>query len=882
MPIGAIRTFAIAILFLGLASAQLPDNAKAVGMTVSVASSLRVAMEEVTAAYELQHPQTKVTLNFGSSGALQQQIEQGAPVDVFLPASSRQLDALESQGLIIKETRRDLLVNEVVLIAPAGSTAPKDFAGLGASDFGLLALGDPASVAAGEYGREVLRSLGLWSAVEPRLVLAKDVRQVLTYVESGNAAAGLVYATDARASNKIRLVAKASPGSHAPIVYPVAAMRRSAHLPQAREFVAFLFTSTAQDIFRKHGFLPGPPPTSASEKAPDHPWDLSPLWISIQTSAAATVLTFLLGLYAAYQMSRYQGRGKGLLDGLFTLPLVLPPTVIGFFLLLLFGRNSPLGQLLQEVGLTIAFSWTATVIAATVVAFPMMYRTSLGALEQVPPAFLEAARTLGASEWRVFRSVMLPLAGPGILAGTVLAFARALGEFGATLMLAGNIPGRTQTMPVAIFFAAEGGEMNRALGWVMLIVALSLTIIAALSYWSRRQLTPVASKRAPLPEPDPEKPMAKYSVGGNPNRASRKELLFDVHRQAGDFSLRTAFQLSEGPMGLLGASGSGKSMTLRCLAGIETPQQGSIVLNGRVLFDNSERINIPPSERRIGVLFQDYALFPHMTVRQNIAFGLHGLPAAEQQARIDDSLQLVRMEGFEDRYPAELSGGQRQRCALARALATHPDALLLDEPFSALDPHLRRQLENQLREALSAYQGVVVFVTHDLAEAFRFCRDLVVLEAGKVIASGPRGQLFEQPGTTSAARLTGCKNIASAVQAEPGLIHVPAWGISLQVPGPVGKELTHVGIRAHHLRIAERATREGSDNTTNVFSAWLKEVSESPHEMTLYLQLRDIALGHDAMHLQMDVPKQLWTEIAARPQPWPIQLPPERLLLLSN
>jgi molybdate transport system permease protein len=204
------------------------------------------------------------------------------------------------------------------------------------------------------------------------------------------------------------------------------------------------------------------------------PADLSPLWVSLETSTAATALAFVFGVGAAAAMHRYNGRGRGLLDGLLTLPLVLPPTVVGFFLLLIFGRRSAIGQVLEQVGFRIAFSWPGTVIAATVVAFPLMYRATLGAFEQVNPNLLGAARTLGASEWRTFHRVLLPLARPGVMAGLVLTFARALGEFGATLMLAGNIPGKTQTMPVAIFFAADGGDMGRALSWVVLIVILSL------------------------------------------------------------------------------------------------------------------------------------------------------------------------------------------------------------------------------------------------------------------------------------------------------------------------------------------------------------------------------------------------------------------------
>ena len=209
---------------------------------------------------------------------------------------------------------------------------------------------------------------------------------------------------------------------------------------------------------------------------------MSPLWVSLATSCTATLLAFFLGVGAAAAMRRYEGRACGLFDGILTLPLVLPPTVVGFFLLLMFGRRSPIGAVLEQAGLRIAFSWPATVIAATVVAFPLMYRAALGAFEQVNSQLIDAAYTLGASEWQAFRRVMLPLARPGLVAGTVLTFARALGEFGATLMLAGNIPGRTQTMPVAIFFAAEGGDMRGALVWVVSIIGISLVTITALNY----------------------------------------------------------------------------------------------------------------------------------------------------------------------------------------------------------------------------------------------------------------------------------------------------------------------------------------------------------------------------------------------------------------
>lgn len=200
--------------------------------------------------------------------------------------------------------------------------------------------------------------------------------------------------------------------------------------------------------------------------------DLNPLWVSIKTATLATITTFIVGIAVAYWMLGYRGRWKSLIEGIFIAPLILPPTVVGFLLLLLFGKQGVLGKLTAQFDFTIVFTWYAAVITATVVSFPLMYKTALGAFEQVDPNLLQVAQTLGASNLSIFARVLLPLSIPGILAGTTLAFARSLGEFGATLMLAGNIPGQTQTVPMAIYFAVEAGAMNEAWLWVSLIVVI--------------------------------------------------------------------------------------------------------------------------------------------------------------------------------------------------------------------------------------------------------------------------------------------------------------------------------------------------------------------------------------------------------------------------
>jgi molybdate transport system permease protein len=215
------------------------------------------------------------------------------------------------------------------------------------------------------------------------------------------------------------------------------------------------------------------------------PIDWSPIRISLETSSTATLITLVAGLAAAAWRERRTGPAAVIVDGIFLLPLVLPPTVVGFLLLLLFGRNGPFGQLLLQLGASVVFSWPATVIAATVISFPLMYLTARAALEQVDPRLLEAAKTLGASEWRSFRQIALPLAWPGILAGAILSFARALGEFGATLMVAGNIPGRTATIPIAIYFAVEANDVSRAAVWCVVDILISLVLLAGLYSWTR-------------------------------------------------------------------------------------------------------------------------------------------------------------------------------------------------------------------------------------------------------------------------------------------------------------------------------------------------------------------------------------------------------------
>jgi len=597
--------------------------------------------------------------------------------------------------------------------------------------------------------------------------------------------------------------------------------------------------------------------------------DLSPLLISLATTVTATAATFVLGLLAAWRILGMRSTLRNWLDGLLTLPLILPPTVVGYLLLLVFGRRSPVGIALAHLGIIIIFSWPATVIAATVVAFPLMYRTTLGAFEQVNQALPNAARTLGAGEALIFRKILLPLAGPGILAGSVLAFARALGEFGATLMLAGNIPGHTQTLPIAIFSAVEEGNLHTAYLWVIVLILISTGMIQLLhlpqqSFFARRRkpASPQAEVSYQLEAQDPTRAPSNLSV--------------DVTKSLESYCLDLHFETHNRTVGLLGESGAGKSMTFRMIAGIETPDSGRIQLNHRILYDSARKINLPAALRKIGVVFQDYALFPHYTVAENVEFALHQLSSSKRENRARQLLNLLQIGDLADRYPRELSGGQRQRVAIARCLATEPDALLFDEPFSALDPHLRRSTEELLRKTLRTYSGAILFITHDMEEAFRFCEDLAVVHQGKIVNHTEKHSLFENPGTVHVARLTGCKNIVAARFIDATTMEVDAWQCRLRLAAPAPTTTSHLGYRSHHF---EFVTSGNADD--NTFPCWLIESSEAPHEVTLYLHLhRPPEAGEDAQ-VQVDVSKQVWRVLQPQAQPWLIRFAPEKILPLE-
>lgn len=354
------------------------------------------------------------------------------------------------------------------------------------------------------------------------------------------------------------------------------------------------------------------------------------------------------------------------------------------------------------------------------------------------------------------------------------------------------------------------------------------------------------------------------------------DIAIDIRKAFPDFLLDVSLHTSSGRLGLLGASGAGKSMLLRCVSGLVRPDQGKIVIGGKVLFNAQQGINLQPRDRRIGFIFQNYALFPHMTVQQNITFGLEGLPdqlKAESAARL---LERFHLHDIGNRYPSQISGGQQQRVAIARALAIEPEILLLDEPLSALDEHLRGHMIQEMLEDLKDFKGSVLLVTHNLDEAYRMCSDLAIMHRGRIESLGPKDWLFKHPQTIESARITGCKNIAGATWEADQRIRVPAWGVSLKTASGPGATQGYGGIRAHHIRLAQ------PHRTDNAFKAWIADHCETSTRITLYLKIDAKPETAGDYTLQYETTPEHWQVIQTLEQPFGIELPPEHVFFVSR
>lgn len=339
-----------------------------------------------------------------------------------------------------------------------------------------------------------------------------------------------------------------------------------------------------------------------------------------------------------------------------------------------------------------------------------------------------------------------------------------------------------------------------------------------------------------------------------------------IKKDFGDFSLNINLCAGNEVMGLLGPSGCGKSMTLKCIAGVVKPDDGRIVLDGKVLFDHATHTNLAPQSRRVGFLFQNYALFPHMTVRDNIRMGARReRKTARGEKHINDIMERFEIAALANHYPAQLSGGQQQRTALARILVSEPEILLLDEPFSALDTHLRFRLERELRAVTRQFGKTVLLVSHDRDEIFRMADRIAIMNKGRIDVCGDKAQVFQNPSTCQAAILTGCKNISACCANGPRSLYATDWGISLETASdPSGFEA--VGVRMHDVLYGEGE---------NAHRFEVLEEIEIPFSVTVMVRPE----GHSAaIPLGWEADKALWQAVRAKVVT--LHIPKEHVMLL--
>lgn len=344
---------------------------------------------------------------------------------------------------------------------------------------------------------------------------------------------------------------------------------------------------------------------------------------------------------------------------------------------------------------------------------------------------------------------------------------------------------------------------------------------------------------------------------------------FHIRKKLGSFTLDSQMRSEAKRIGILGASGCGKSMTLRCLAGIERPDSGYIHLEQTTVYDSEKKRCVTPQKRHVGYLFQHYALFPTMTVEQNIAAGLTGTKQ-EKTARVQEMIEKFQLSGLEKKLPGQLSGGQQQRTALARIMAYEPEVILLDEPFSALDAFLKDRLQQELMEMLEEYQGTVILVSHSRDEIYRFSEELLVMAEGHIICQGKTKDVFADPKVKEAARLTGCKNIVEAVKKNHHELEISAWGASLKLRQEIPEDISFVGIRAHDFIPIWGEKRE------NCIRIMPGTAAELPFEKKFFLHTE----GNGEEELCWFVQREQLKETEAKGLPAYLQIPEEKLLLL--
>lgn len=360
-----------------------------------------------------------------------------------------------------------------------------------------------------------------------------------------------------------------------------------------------------------------------------------------------------------------------------------------------------------------------------------------------------------------------------------------------------------------------------------------------------------------------------------------------IQKQLNSFRLDVAFSLGDELLAIFGPSGSGKSLTLQCIAGLLKPDAGTVAINGRTVFDAARGLNLPPQERRVGYVFQNYALLPYLTVADNVAYGLHRLPKAERARRVEKMINCMRLEGLEQRRPAELSGGQQQRVAVARALVTEPELLLLDEPFSALDSAIRGRLHAELLQLLRGLAITTVLVTHNLAEAYTLSEKMMVYNSGRVLQIGPRDEVLRRPSSRTVARFTGTKNLfrGTVLSSVASHLEVAVGNLSVRTPpGPFQEgDAVDLCIRPEEIMLIRPDRATGAAVEENRYGGEIVGEIANGTSFTLLFKLTGDPLGSGRDYdLQIEIPANVYRRLGVDASSrWVVSLKREALHLIG-
>ena len=506
------------------------------------------------------------------------------------------------------------------------------------------------------------------------------------------------------------------------------------------------------------------------------------LWLSIRTCLSSTVVCVVLGVPLALLLAR-SWPGVRIARILAVLPMTMPPVVAGIALLSTLGNRGLLGAHLKEWGVPIAFSTTAVVIAQVFVSMPFLVVTLEAALRSRDKRAEVTARSLGAGPWRVLAQVTLPLATPALARGTALALGRSLGEFGATIAFAGSKEGVTRTMPLAIYLEREK-DTATSLALAAVLIGLSFVIVGATNIdWGR-----VATHLLPrhrLQGHQDHDAAASEPRGAQVSTQGGDERISESPRDGGrGQDLQVAFELPERDVvvdleveagrttALIGPNGSGKSTVCSVVAGLLDAENGQVVLGGRVLDGPGGFVR--SGRRQVALLSQEPGVFAHMSVLGNVVFALRcqGVSRAEATRRARAELAAVGADHLASRPGGALSGGQAARVALARALATGPRLLVLDEPMAALDVTARQEMRRLVARRCAEEGLTLLLVTHDVLDLTALAEDVVVLDRGRVVEQGPTAKVLSAPRSDFVAHLTGTAVLTGVVDGDaeaPGL-----------------------------------------------------------------------------------------------------------------